>query len=360
MDSNRIIDKAGNSLKIIDKTRRAFLRFTVIYYTCMALGIYFQYMFTDYMTTIKVASFLITCIAVLMQIGAFFTLKKENSFEIFSVVVGAVFFTGANLVLPGSEVMFLFIPFCILSMLISNKDINNVLHIVWIGNAIIRLVILVFKDSTTMKQYKDFVWILFICFMCMGTVDLVYKVIGVYYSKVILNLFSESKKHQELYEQSKVDSTTELLNRNAYNEYLEAFDTDIQSVCCIYIDVNGLHEYNNAFGHHAGDEMLSTVAEEMKKCFRSSRQYRVGGDEFVIICENASFKEVLTELKAFRVQMKEHKIHVATGMEWRDENISIEEIVKAADTKMYQDKEQFYKNHSDERTATNLYAKKIQ
>ncbi|MCQ2579912.1 MAG: hypothetical protein MJ159_04385, partial [Treponemataceae bacterium] len=44
--------------------------------------------------------------------------------------------------------------------------------------------------------------------------------------------------------------------------------------------------------------------------------------------ENAEFKVVLSQLKNFRIKMKERKIFVATGMEWREEQIDIEEMIK--------------------------------
>lgn len=341
------------------KIRLIFLRFTIVYYFFIAISIYFRYMFNETQLPLAVVCLMATIGIGLMQIGAYFTMKREQHYEIFTIGVGALFFTLANITMEGNEVLILFIPFCILGMLVANKDMNYVLYVIWAGNAIIRLILLIVRTDTTNSQYRDFVWIFFECIICMIAIDFVHKLVDVYYSSVIHSLCTENKKKQRLYEQSKVDSTTELLNRNAYNEYLEAFDTKMQSVCCIYIDVNGLHEYNNAYGHQAGDEMLMIVADEMKRCFRSSRQYRVGGDEFVVICENASFKEVAMELKSFRMQMKERKIHVATGMEWRDDNIEIDDIIKAADTKMYQDKEQFYKSHRDDRTAANLYAKKV-
>ena len=57
--------------------------------------------------------------------------------------------------------------------------------------------------------------------------------------------------------------------------------------------------------------------------------------------------------------MKLHRIHIASGMEWRDENMNIEEMVKIADTKMYQDKERFYKTFPETRDTMNLYKKVV-
>lgn len=78
------------------------------------------------------------------------------------------------------------------------------------------------------------------------------------------------------------DQTTGLRNRNAY----EREQNDIPGRCrrtlsCVYMDINGLHELNNAMGHQAGDIMLREVADELKKQFGDELTYRMGGDEYV-------------------------------------------------------------------------------
>ena len=107
------------------------------------------------------------------------------------------------------------------------------------------------------------------------------------------------------------------------NYVIEYKEGNCDSISCIYIDVNGLHEYNNTYGHQAGDKMLKTVAAELKECFAEHSHYRIGGDEFVIICENTAFKSILMQLNHFREQMKIHNIYIASGMEWRDENMNL-------------------------------------
>ena len=78
------------------------------------------------------------------------------------------------------------------------------------------------------------------------------------------------------------DQTTGLRNRNAF----EREQNDIPGRCrrtlsCVYMDINGLHELNNAMGHQAGDIMLREVADELKKQFGDELTYRMGGDEYV-------------------------------------------------------------------------------
>lgn len=53
---------------------------------------------------------------------------------------------------------------------------------------------------------------------------------------------------------------------------------------CIFMDVNDLKKVNDAYGHKAGDMMLTTVASQIKHHIRAlDFVYRHGGDEFVAI-----------------------------------------------------------------------------
>lgn len=49
------------------------------------------------------------------------------------------------------------------------------------------------------------------------------------------------------------DLNTRLHNRNAYENRLRDYPLRCSnSLTCVYIDVNGLHELNNTYGHEAG------------------------------------------------------------------------------------------------------------
>ena len=98
----------------------------------------------------------------------------------------------------------------------------------------------------------------------------------------------------------------------------------------------------------------------MKDCFQSDKQYRIGGDEFIVFMEDSNFESQMEELKKFQAQMKANRIYVACGMEWRDKNMDIHEMVKIADAKMYRDKERFYKTYSNGRNESRLYKKAVE
>lgn len=53
----------------------------------------------------------------------------------------------------------------------------------------------------------------------------------------------------------------------------------------IYFDLNGLKQINDDYGHQAGDLLLRAVVSACKKLLRESDMlFRMGGDEFMVLC----------------------------------------------------------------------------
>lgn len=144
---------------------------------------------------------------------------------------------------------------------------------------------------------------------------------------------------------STYDLATNVLNRNQYIHFVQHFSAEgIRQLGCIYADVNGLHEYNNQFGHIKGDEMLNRVAHLLNQHFKDEKVFRAGGDEFVIVAENRTEETLKQAIKAFETDLELQDVSVAMGLEYRTEGFHIEEMLKAADAKMYDNK---YKHYSE-------------
>lgn len=141
------------------------------------------------------------------------------------------------------------------------------------------------------------------------------------------------------------DSLTGALNRVAYKSDLVCFDEEKPSdFSCIYVDVNELHMLNNKYGHAAGDEMLLFIANTLKEVFYGHRVYRMGGDEFLVFCQNTAQEDVRKNIEYFLEQLKVRDYHVAVGMSFRTRNTGTEEMVREAETVMYEVKAEYYQN----------------
>ncbi len=141
------------------------------------------------------------------------------------------------------------------------------------------------------------------------------------------------------------DALTGALNRVAYKNDLRDFEVgNFTDFSCIYIDVNELHICNNKYGHTAGDQMLIYIANTLKEVFLGHKVYRMGGDEFLVFCQNTPQEEVKANIEFLHKQIKARSYHVAVGMSYRTQNTNTEEMVREAEVRMYEAKAQYYQN----------------
>ena len=102
------------------------------------------------------------------------------------------------------------------------------------------------------------------------------------------------------------DTLTGLANRSRYEADLrELPNSGYESVVCTYIDVVGMHEVNEHLGHRSGDTLLCCLANAARKFFATSRVYRIGSDEFVILTPNEPPYSVWSTADRMRAFLKE-------------------------------------------------------
>ena len=155
-----------------------------------------------------------------------------------------------------------------------------------------------------------------------------------------------NKKHLNKTElAATTDSLTGALNRVAYKKDILLFDEEKpEDFSCIYIDVNELHLRNNKYGHAAGDEMLVYIANTLKEVFYGHSIYRMGGDEFLVFTKNINQETVKQNIQTFIEQLKPKGYNVAIGTSYRTQNTNCEEMVREAETRMYEAKAQYYQD----------------
>ncbi|WP_421862108.1 diguanylate cyclase domain-containing protein [Motiliproteus sp.] len=149
------------------------------------------------------------------------------------------------------------------------------------------------------------------------------------------------------------DFLTGLYNRNYFNAELEramrrAKRKDDQ-LTLIYFDLDGFKSINDNHGHDAGDELLSSIAAQVKHYFRESDLIaRIGGDEFAILFENElppqSAREVAEQLVMLcRHPLEYHgrtlKVSASAGVaRYPCHGDCPKTLLKSADNAMYQAK----------------------
>ena len=110
--------------------------------------------------------------------------------------------------------------------------------------------------------------------------------------------------------------------------------------------MNGLKTINDTYGHAAGDEALITLALCFSKAVRVRQSvYRMGGDEFVIVCRKTSKENVEVIVKRINDYVSQTKYSCSIGYSYHEEGtINLEELLKESDKKMYSCKSDYYKN----------------
>ena len=147
-------------------------------------------------------------------------------------------------------------------------------------------------------------------------------------------------------ELAKKDGLTGLLNREAY--YIETRRDYKDITAVVSIDMNGLKTINDTYGHPAGDEALITLALCFSKAIRARQSvYRMGGDEFVIVCRKTPIEEVVALIERIEKYVAETKYTCSIGYSYHEEGtVKLENLLKESDEKMYSDKSNFYKNRT--------------
>ncbi len=162
-------------------------------------------------------------------------------------------------------------------------------------------------------------------------------------SRNFLMAQSNMKFYRQIERMGKIDALTGLRNRNCYESSLESYAAQtVDSLCCLYIDANGLHELNNTLGHAAGDAMLICIGDSLRMYFQPEDCYRIGGDEFVAFCANCSEEEVKQRIEHFNERMNSFGYHVSIGVAWLRESLDVKNMIATAEKRMYEAKRLYY------------------
>lgn len=102
--------------------------------------------------------------------------------------------------------------------------------------------------------------------------------------------------------------------------------------------------YNDNYGHEQGDKYIIAASEILSKSIEGKGVcYRIGGDEFIIICKNTTYeiiKEILNNIESMQHEFNRSSefltMEIAYGYATAKENDnSVTDIVKRADVEMY-------------------------
>jgi diguanylate cyclase (GGDEF)-like protein len=111
--------------------------------------------------------------------------------------------------------------------------------------------------------------------------------------------------HAELTAQARTDALTGLGNRLRLHEDLEAIhDRAVRyghAYCVGICDLDDFKQFNDTYGHQAGDDALRKIGEVLNRESRAGDSaYRYGGEEFLIVLAGQSLPQAMVVLERIR------------------------------------------------------------
>ena len=138
------------------------------------------------------------------------------------------------------------------------------------------------------------------------------------------------------------DHLTGVMNRSGLQNVLSNQYGD-KPLAVIAVDINGLKEVNDTYGHEAGDKLIVDVANCMATVFGGKQVFRTGGDEFLVIQQDHSEAECVEGIQRLRQLMEQQSVSAAIGYAYTPYyDGSFAEMQATADQRMYMDKDKFY------------------
>jgi diguanylate cyclase (GGDEF)-like protein/putative nucleotidyltransferase with HDIG domain len=136
------------------------------------------------------------------------------------------------------------------------------------------------------------------------------------------------------------DSLTGVLNHRAFHEALPAVVTASTqadgSTCLVMMDLDGLKEINDRYGHQLGDEQIRLLASTAAGVVSEpDRLYRLGGDEFALLLQECSPADALRTVGqihgSFTEQASALSLGFSAGIAESEPGLGKEELVRRAD-----------------------------
>jgi diguanylate cyclase (GGDEF)-like protein len=152
----------------------------------------------------------------------------------------------------------------------------------------------------------------------------------------------------EVYKLAALDQLTGLYNRRSGEQRLAQEISRAQRhgrpLTVLLMDLDGLKQVNDRFGHAAGDTVLKGFADRLQRAIRGSDlAVRLGGDEFMALlpeCRSEEVRHVLGRLEGMEFEFDNEKLRLQYSRGWTDyaAGETPQELLKRADQALYENK----------------------
>lgn len=204
----------------------------------------------------------------------------------------------------------------------------------------------IIKNRTKQNYKVIFGILLFLLFPITGAIlqalyyELYYQFTGLALGVFIVYIFLETTSGNK-------DYLTNLYSRRVLDEYLESLVQSKKDFTVIMLDLDNFKDINDAFGHHAGDEVLIEFSKLLikTKISKKSMATRIGGDEFLYILLEKDHENPKKCIDDLYINMKQNvvlnryeQLSFSYGKIIYDHKMTTDDLLLKVDTLMYEDK----------------------
>ncbi len=154
-------------------------------------------------------------------------------------------------------------------------------------------------------------------------------------------------------EEAGIDFLTKLANRKVLEEEMERYEELFlrfeDNYSLVFFDIDFFKKINDTYGHMAGDVVLASFAQILKKKSREMDIVgRFGGEEFIAILPKTDLAGAKSYAESIRAAVENTKfiykdtriaVTVSCGCAQRKDAPSLKELIKAADEQLYKAKQ---------------------
>jgi two-component system, chemotaxis family, CheB/CheR fusion protein len=169
----------------------------------------------------------------------------------------------------------------------------------------------------------------------------------------VQDITERCEMEERLRQLSLVDELTNLANRRAFfmlaKQMIKIAARTKGRLCMLYIDVNDFKQVNDSYGHREGDlALMDTARILLSSCRAADIVGRIGGDEFAILATDVSgdtpdriLSRMAENIQAHAIEgERPFRLSLSCGVAMYEPGspMTLEELLDAADKRMYEEK----------------------
>ncbi|MBT0771609.1 GGDEF domain-containing protein [Kineosporia sp. J2-2] len=155
------------------------------------------------------------------------------------------------------------------------------------------------------------------------------------------------RREEQMRHQATHDSLTGLPNRSRFGDEVMNQLRSGHPFAVLMLDLDDFKPVNDTYGHHAGDQLLISVAERLSRCLGGRDvAARLGGDEFAVLVREKTDQHGVQHVADLIIAaisepflLEEASVNVSVsmsiGIARTEETMSLDDLMRRADSAMY-------------------------